>query len=154
DHSIMYILAVALQDQNWHHVRSYAPERAQRADTVRLWHKIHTEEDKRWTERYHSKDPSKLAFGGELIVTLDDGTVIRDEIALADAHPHGAHPFKRPQYVDKFETLAEGIIERTEQNRFLDAVGRLDDLGAGELGALNVTAAPGKLAENPAKGIF
>ncbi|MGF1623672.1 MAG: MmgE/PrpD family protein, partial [Alphaproteobacteria bacterium] len=28
DHSIMYILAVALQDRTWHHVRSYAPERA------------------------------------------------------------------------------------------------------------------------------
>ncbi len=28
DHSIMYIFAVALQDGGWHHVRSYAPERA------------------------------------------------------------------------------------------------------------------------------
>ena len=35
DHSIMYIFAVALQDGRWHHVHSYAPERAQRADTVR-----------------------------------------------------------------------------------------------------------------------
>ncbi len=154
DHSIMYILAVALQDQAWHHVRSYAPERARRSDTVQLWHKIRTEEDKRWTERYHARDPQKLAFGGELIVTLDDGTVIRDEIALADAHPHGAHPFKRPQYVEKFRTLAEEIIEPAEQDRFLDAVGRLGDLRAGDLGALNVAAAPGKLRSNDAKGIF
>lgn len=154
DHSIMYILAVALQDQNWHHVRSYAPERAQREDTIRLWHKIHTEEDKRWTERYHSRDPNKLAFGGELIVTLDDGTVIKDEIALADAHPHGAHPFRRPEYVGKFHTLTEDIVEAAEQKRFLAAVDRLGDLRAGELGALNVAAAVGKLRENPAKGIF
>ena len=28
DHSIMYILAVALQDGRWHHVASYAPARA------------------------------------------------------------------------------------------------------------------------------
>jgi 2-methylcitrate dehydratase len=35
DHSIMYIFAVALQDGTWHHVDSYAPKRAQRADTVR-----------------------------------------------------------------------------------------------------------------------
>jgi 2-methylcitrate dehydratase len=40
DHSIMYIFAVALQDGTWHHVDSYAPKRAARADTVRLWHKI------------------------------------------------------------------------------------------------------------------
>src|SRR3989344_6007906 len=40
DHSIMYIFAVALQDGTWHHVDSYAPDRAQRADTGRLWQKI------------------------------------------------------------------------------------------------------------------
>ena len=49
DHSIMYILAVALEDGVWHHVKSYAPERAQRASTVHLWHKITTAEDKAWT---------------------------------------------------------------------------------------------------------
>jgi 2-methylcitrate dehydratase len=48
DHSIMYIFAVALQDGRWHHVDSYAPRRAGRADTVRLWHKIETAEDKEW----------------------------------------------------------------------------------------------------------
>jgi 2-methylcitrate dehydratase len=37
DHSIMYIFAVALQDGAWHHVASYAPERAARPDTVKLW---------------------------------------------------------------------------------------------------------------------
>ena len=40
DHSIPYIFAVALQDGGWHHVDSYAPERAGRADTVELWNKI------------------------------------------------------------------------------------------------------------------
>ena len=34
DHSIMYIFAVALQDGEWHHVRSYAPERAKRGEAV------------------------------------------------------------------------------------------------------------------------
>ena len=63
DHSIMYIVAVALQDGAWHHVRSYAPERAQRPDTVALWRKIRTVEDPRWTERYHSTDPAIKAFG-------------------------------------------------------------------------------------------
>src|SRR5690606_32949379 len=45
DHSIMYIFAVALQDGVWHHERSYAPERAQRPDTIELWNKISTAED-------------------------------------------------------------------------------------------------------------
>ena len=64
DHSIMYIIAVALQDGEWHHVRSYAPERAQRPDTVHLWHKISTVEDPKWTERYHARNHEELAFGG------------------------------------------------------------------------------------------
>src|SRR5699024_11756794 len=49
DHSIPYIVAVALQDGEWHHERSYAPERAQRPDTVALWHKISTAEDRKST---------------------------------------------------------------------------------------------------------
>src|SRR5690606_16662753 len=53
DHSIMYIFAVALQDGTWHHVNSYAPTRAQRADTVKLWQKVRTVEDADWTKRYH-----------------------------------------------------------------------------------------------------
>ena len=63
DHSIMYIFAVALQDGTWHHVDSYTPKRAGRADTVRLWHKIETREDAEWTRRYHSIDPAEKAFG-------------------------------------------------------------------------------------------
>src|SRR5579862_1685723 len=66
DHSIMYIFAVALQDGKWHHVDSYTPKRASRADTVRLWHKIETTEDPEWTRRYRSIDPNELSFGGKI----------------------------------------------------------------------------------------
>src|SRR6201986_897351 len=87
DHSIMYIFAVALQDGRWHHVNSYAPRRASRPETVALWHKISTVEDPSWTKRYHSHDPKEKAFGGRVVITLKDGSVISDEIAVADAHP-------------------------------------------------------------------
>ena len=53
-----------LQDGRWHHVDSYAPSRAARPDTVRLWHKIETREDPEMDRRYHSRDPDELAFGG------------------------------------------------------------------------------------------
>src|SRR5690606_41823289 len=62
------------------------------------------------------------AFGGHVTVTLDDGRVIEDEIAVADAHPLGARPWRRPDYVGKFRTLAEGVVSEAEQNRFLAAV--------------------------------
>jgi 2-methylcitrate dehydratase len=67
---------------------------------------------------------------------MADGTVVTDEIAVADAHPAGAHPFSRGQYVAKFRTLAGGVIAPEMQNRFLEAVTRLPDLDAGELAAL------------------
>jgi len=65
DHSVMYIFAVALEDGEWHHVKSYAPERAARPSTVRLWHSIETREDPEWTRRYHSSDPPKKRSEGE-----------------------------------------------------------------------------------------
>jgi 2-methylcitrate dehydratase len=154
DHSIMYIFAVALEDGGWHHERSYAPERARRPATVALWHKISTIEDPAWTKRYHSHDPSEKAFGGCVVVTLNDGTRIEDEIALADAHPLGARPFGRAQYIEKFRTLAEGIVSAAEQKRFLDAIVRLPSLRASELGALTFTVDPAILGRPKPHGLF
>ena len=155
DHSIPYIFTVALQDGSWHHVDSYSPERAGRPDTVELWHKVTTEEDPEWTRRYHSLDISEKAFGGSVEITLNDGTVITDQIAVADAHPLGARPFARQQYINKFRTLAAGLVAEEEIERFLAAAENLPDLGPGELDQLNITAAPGviNLSDAPA-GLF
>ena len=139
DHSIMYIFAVALQDQAWHHVNSYARERAQRPDTVRLWHSISTVEDPRWTERYHHPDPNQRAFGGRVVITMKDGSTVEDELALADAHPAGARPFKRENYIKKFSMLVDGLISMGERDRFLDTVQRLPSLTPNELDGLHVT---------------
>lgn len=138
DHSVMYIFAVALQDGEWHHERSYAPERAHRPDTIALWQKISTVEDPEWTRRYHSNDPAEKAFGAKAVVTLKSGEVIVDELAVADAHPLGARPFGREQYRDKFTTLADGVIDAAEQQRFLTVVDDLAVLKPGSLGALNL----------------
>ena len=154
DHSIMYIFAVALQDRAWHHERSYAPERAMRPDTIALWHKIRTVEDPEWTRRYHSQDPREKAFGGRVIITFDDGTVLEDEIAFADAHPLGARPFKRENYVAKFRELADGIVPSAEQDRFLDLVMRLPKLTAQELVGLTFTVEPARLGKPGPHGIF
>ncbi len=139
DHSIMYIFAVALQDQAWHHVNSYAPQRAQRSDTVKLWHSISTVEDPRWTERYHHSDPNQRAFGGRVVITMKDGSTLEDELALADAHPAGARPFARENYINKFKMLVDGVVTDGERDRFLDTVQRLPNLRADELGGLHVT---------------
>jgi 2-methylcitrate dehydratase len=154
DHSIMYIVAVALQDGEWHHVRSYAPERARRPDTVRLWHKIRTVEDPQWTERYHTHDPAVKAFGGRITIRMKDGSTISDELGVANAHSLGATPWKRPDYIRKFRTLTEGILDAAEAERFLALVQRLPELRAEELAGLTVALPQGALARNERRGIF
>ena len=155
DHSIPYIFTVALQDGAWHHVDSYTPERAARPDTVELWNKTTTLEDKEWTRRYHSIDPNEKAFGGRVEITLNDGSKIIDEIAVADAHPLGAKPFAREQYINKFKTLAAEVLEPVEIDRFLNLVQRLPELTAAEVKGLTIVAKPGVLAASPSpEGIF
>ncbi|WP_169077335.1 MmgE/PrpD family protein [Microcella alkalica] len=139
DHSIPYIVAVALQDGGWHHVDSYAPERAARPDTVALWHKITTTEDAEWTRRYHSLDISEKAFGGRIEIELTNGERVVDEIAVADAHPLGARPFGRAEYEHKLRILADGVLADEEVDRFLALAARLPELSADELGGLTVT---------------
>ncbi len=156
DHSIMYIFAVALQDGEWHHVKSYAPERAKREDTVRLWHKISTVEDPKWTERYHDQDPKRKAFGARVVITMKDGTVIEEEKALANAHPDGARPFTRKEYINKFRTLTDGIISKEECERFLETVQKLPNLTADEIDGLNVVVDATEMIMNKKdeRGIF
>ena len=153
DHSIMYIFAVALQDGRWYHIDSYAPGRAARPDTVALWHSIETREDPEWTRRYHATDPNEKAFGGRVEVLLQDGSRLEDEIAVANAHPLGARPFGRTDYICKFTALTEGIISARESNRFLEIVQDLPRLAAGELNLLNVALPAGAL-EVGRPGIF
>jgi 2-methylcitrate dehydratase len=137
DHSIPYIFTVALQDGTWHHADSYSPTRASRADTVALWQKVTTAEDAEWTRRYHEPEP---AFGGRVEIELNDGSRIVDEIAVADAHPLGARPFARGDYIAKFRTLADGVLADAEIDRFLDVAQRLPELTAAELYGLTIVA--------------
>jgi 2-methylcitrate dehydratase len=155
DHSIPYIFTVALQDGSWHHVDSYSPERAGRADTVALWNKVVTTEDLEWTRRYHSLDVNEKAFGGRVVITLTDGQVITDEIAVADAHPLGAKPFGRAEYVNKFRTLAADVLEPADIDRFIALAERLPELTSAELSELTIVARPGLLESVPTpNGIF
>jgi len=154
DHSIPYIFTVALQDGTWHHVASYTPERAHRPDTVALWQKVTTLEDPEWTRRYHSTDPAEKAFGGRVEIDLSDGSRIVEEIAVADAHPLGARPFGREQYIQKFRTLAEGILADEEIERFLDVAQRLPELKPSELHELTITPMVDPGAGREFRGIF
>jgi len=151
DHSLPYIFAVALEDGTWHHESSYTAERAHRPETVALWREIRTEESPEWTKRYLEGE----AFGGHVVVELDDGTIVEDEIDVADAHPLGARPFGRPQYVAKFRQLASPVVTVAEQERFLELAGRLVDLTPDEVRQCTFAAVgDGPGAQGTRPGLF
>ncbi len=147
DHSIMYIFAVALEDGKWHHVDSYLPERRNRTTTLNLWNRITTCENSQWTNRYLASDPRQKAFGGHVEIYFFDGSRMEDEIAVADAHPLGSAPFRREDYLHKFEVLTNGILRDQERARFLRAATGTSTLFPGALHELNVVLPPGTLQQ-------
>ena len=122
DHSAMYIFTVALQDGSWHHVTSYTPKRTGRKDTVSLWRQVRTVSDPFWTQEFEHPAPLDKAHGARVIITLDDGSVLEDELRVANAHPRGHSPWGYTAYRDKFLKLVDGIVPDDESTRFLDRV--------------------------------
>ncbi|MDX1512789.1 MAG: MmgE/PrpD family protein [Gammaproteobacteria bacterium] len=155
DHSISYILAVALEDGDWHHESSYHRERAHRPETISLWRKIRTVADPEWERLYHEPDPGKRAFGGRLEIVMQDGHVVEAGKAVADAHPNGRAPWTWPDYVGKFDRLTDGRIEAAERARFLALVEGLDSADPDELLHLNPALPGGRVDEGKYRpGIF
>ncbi len=154
DHSIMYIFAVALEDGTWHHIKSYLPQRARKKSTVKLWHKIFTRENKKWTKKYHDKNPNKKCFGGKVIIKMQDGSSFVEEIKVADAHPAGKRPFGRKEYISKFRKLTDGIISKKESERFLKLVQKLRFLKAKDLKGLNIEISSSLMKKNKKEAIF
>ena len=154
DNSIMYIFAVALEDANWHHIKSYSKSRANKKSTIKIWKSIKTHEDKKWTKKYHDPNPKKKSFGAKVIVTMNNGKKIIEELERADAHPYGARPFVRENYINKFLTLTKGILTKKEITRFLKAVQNLKNLKNGQLRELNIEIKKSKIKKNTKKGIF
>ena len=154
DHSIMYIFAVALEDGYWHHEKSYSKSRSNRKSTIKLWRSITTREDKKWTKKYHDPNPKNKCFGAKVIVTLNNGRKVTEQLERADAHPYGARPFKRKNYVKKFKTLTDKILSKKESVRFLKVVQNLRNLKNGQLDKLNIEINSKKIKRIKKKSIF
>jgi len=154
DHSIMYIFAVALEDADWHHIKSYSKKRSNRKSTIKLWKSIKTHEDKKWTKRYHDPNPKNKSFGAKVVVTLTNGKKIVESLNRADAHPYGKRPFKRKDYINKFLTLTKNIITKKESDRFLKTVQNLKKIKRKKLYKLNIEVNKKYIKKNKKRGIF
>ena len=89
-----------------------------------------------------------------MIITLKNGKKITEEQGVADAHPYGSRPFKRKNYIRKFLTLTDNILDKKESERFLGIVQNLKKLKSGQLNRLNIEVKKSKLKRNLRKGIF
>ena len=85
---------------------------------------------------------------------MNNGKKITEQLDRADAHPYGARPFKRKNYINKFLTLTENILDKKESTRFLKVVQNLKNLKAGELNKLNIQVKRSQIKKNIKKGIF
>ncbi len=146
DHSLPFVFAIALQDGQWHHERSYEPERVRRPDTVRLWRKVETREDPEWTRRYEEPASLDKDHGCRAVIRFRDGREIVEEIAVPDAHPRGAAPFGRADYVGKFRQLTEKILPEGEADRFLALAHDLPRLDAAGINQLGIRLRPDTMA--------
>ena len=89
-----------------------------------------------------------------MVITLKNGGKIIEKQDKADAHPYGSRPFKRQNYINKFLTLTESILDKKESDRFLKTVQNLKKLKSGQLDKLNIEVKKSKLKRNLKKGIF
>ena len=69
---------------------------------------------------------------------MKNGTMITEEINVADAHPAGKRPFSRKEYIYKFKNLTDKFISSKESKRFLNDVQNLKKLKYRDLKKLNV----------------
>src|SRR5690606_36962989 len=133
---------------------SYTPERAAREDTVRLWRKVRTVEDPEWTRRFTEPAPLDKDHGARVVATFKDGSTLEEEIAVANAHPRGAKPYGRDDYIQKFHALTEGLVEPGEVERFLSAAAALTSQRAPDLGEIDDGLATRRLKRIAHPGLF
>src|ERR1700741_1058210 len=102
DHSLPYLLAVALLDGDVMPAQ-FKPERIIKPDAQGLLKKVSVRPNQEYTRQYPQKMPAKV------IVRLQDGSVIEHEVQ--DYPGLASHPFKWEDAVQKFDTLVAGRVD-------------------------------------------
>ena len=64
---------------------------------------------------------------------------------MADAHPYGSRPFKRQNYINKFLTLTENILDKKERDSFLKNVQNLKNIKSGKLDSITIEVKKSKI---------
>src|SRR6202522_1197427 len=124
DHSLPYLLAVALLDGDVMPAQ-FEPDRIAKADVQQLLKKVSVRPDHEFTDQYPGKMPAKVT------VRLQDGKVIEHEVQDFPGLP--SHPFTWDDAVEKFDRLVAGRVDPQLSQEIRDAVRSLESIRVRDL---------------------
>jgi len=124
DHSLPYLLAVALLDGDVMPAQ-FNPDRIIKPDVQRLLKKVSVRPNHEYTDQYPGKMPVKLT------VRLQDGKVIEHEVQ--DYPGLASHPFTWEDSVEKFDKLVAGRADEGLCREIKEAVRSLESIKVRDL---------------------
>jgi 2-methylcitrate dehydratase len=127
DHSLPYLLAVALLDGTVMPAQ-FLPDRINRADVQRLLGKVVVRPDNHYTREYPTHMPAKIT------VRLKDGTVRTHTAQGFPGMP--SRPFTWHDAVDKFDQLVDGRLDNSLSDEIKHAVRSLETIQTRDLTGL------------------
>jgi 2-methylcitrate dehydratase len=124
DHSLPYLLAVALLDGDVQPAQ-FKPDRIAKPDVQALLKKVSVRPNHEYTEEYPGKMPAKIT------VRLQDGKVIEHEVQ--DYPGLASRPFTWEDSVEKFDRLVAGRADDALSREIKDAVRSVENIQVRDL---------------------
>jgi 2-methylcitrate dehydratase len=124
DHSLPYLLAVALLDGEVMPAQ-FKPERIVRSDAQSLLKRVSVRPSYEYTEQYPHKMPAKIT------IRLKDGNIIENEVE--DYPGLASRPFTWEESVEKFDKLMYGRLDDALGREIKDAVHEIENIQVRDL---------------------
>jgi 2-methylcitrate dehydratase len=124
DHSLPYLLAVALLDHDVMPAQ-FTPERIIKPDVQGLLKKVSVRPNHEYTDQYPKKMPAKIR------IKLKDGKTIDHEVQ--DYPGLASHPFTWEESVDKFDQLVSSRLDEGLRGEIKDAVYLIESIQVKDL---------------------
>jgi 2-methylcitrate dehydratase len=124
DHSLPYLLAVALLDRDVMPAQ-FTPERINKPDVQGLLKKVSVRPNHEYTDQYPKKMPAKIR------IKLKDGKTIDHEVQ--DYPGLASHPFTWEESVDKFDLLVSSRLDQGLRGEIKDAVYSIESIQVKDL---------------------
>jgi 2-methylcitrate dehydratase len=119
DHSLPYILAVALIDGEVT-TEQYSPQRIMGSDVQALLKKIQVQPSKEFSNKFPNAIPC------EITIHLKNGRAVTK--AVDDYEGFLTRPMKMASAIEKFTSLVSSFIDEERRKKIIDAVTRLEDI--------------------------